>query len=60
MTTEQVIETLADIKEYYGERLDDRIYYGYEIQPLTDIESEAMDKAIEMLKELKGETEGED
>ena len=57
MTTEQVIETLAVIKEYFGETLKDRLYYGYEIQPLTDIESEAMDKAIEMLKKLKGETE---
>ena len=54
MTTEQVIETLADTKEYFGETLKDRLYYGYEIQPLTDIESEAMDKAIEMLKKLKG------
>lgn len=64
MTTEQVIEILADIKEYYGERLDDRIYFGYEIPPLNDIEREAtdkaieaIDKAIEMLKELKGEAE---
>lgn len=60
MTTEQVIEILADIKEYYGERLDDRIYFGYEILPLTDIEREAIDKAIEILeslKSLKGEAE---
>ena len=52
MTTEKVIETLADIKEYYGEMLDNRIYFGCEILPLTDIEREAMDKAIEILKKL--------
>lgn len=52
MTTEQVIEALADIKEYYGVTLNDRLYYGYEIQPLTNIESEAIDKAIEILEKL--------
>ena len=57
MTIEQVIEILADIKEYYGEMLDNRVYFGFEILPLNDNEREAMDKAIEMLKELKGETE---
>lgn len=60
MTIERVIDILADIKEYYGERLDGSAYFGFEILPLTDIEREAMDKAIEMLKmlkELKGETE---
>ena len=57
MTTDQVIEALADIKEYYGVMLNDRVYYGYEIQPLTNIESEAIDKAIETLEKLKGEKE---
>ena len=57
MTTEQVVEALADIKEYYGVMLNDRVYYGYEIKPLTNTESEAIDKAIEILEKLKGETE---
>ena len=57
MTTEQVIEILTDIKEYYGVTLNDRLYYGCEIQPLTDIESQAIDKAIEILKKLEGEAE---
>lgn len=57
MTTEQVVEALTDIKEYYGVMLNDRVYYGYEIKPLTNIESEAIDKAIEILEKLEGETE---
>lgn len=57
MTTEQVIEILADIKEYYGETFDNNMFYGCEILPLNDNEREAIDKAIEMLKEMKGETE---
>lgn len=55
MTTAQVIEALADIKEYYGVTLNDRIYYGCEILPLTDIESQAIDKVIKILEKLKGE-----
>ncbi len=57
MTTEQVIEILADIKEYYGEMLCDRIYKGYEIEPLSCVDNEAIDKAIEILEKLKRETE---
>lgn len=57
MAIEQVVEALTDIKEYYGVMLNDRRYYGYEIEPLTNIESEAIDKAIEALEKLKGETE---
>ena len=57
MTTEEVIAILADIKEYFGVTLVDRLYYGYEIQPLMDNESEAIDKAIEILEKLKGEAE---
>lgn len=56
MATEQVIEILADIKEYYrAAGFDGRLYYGCGIRPLTDIESQAIDKAIEILKKLEGE-----
>lgn len=60
MTTERVIDILADIKDYYGERLDNGVYFGFEIPPLNDNEREALDKAIEILGKLKGEAEGED
>lgn len=57
MTTEQVVEALADIKEYYGVMLIDMRCYGCKTEPLTNIESEAIDKAIETLEKMKGETE---